>query len=116
MVQEKDQLTNKNQAQSSKDIGNRVADIDFWKSELRHETDLLVGETNALTEVIHRLCNIVYYLPYFLESCFMNLAPSTVLFKSQTNRSYFYRVSLSSVLRKCSKLNFDFVLSTPRHS
>ena len=51
LVQEKDQLTNKNQAQSSKDIGNRVADIDFWKSELRHETDLLVGETNALTEV-----------------------------------------------------------------
>ena len=28
-----------------------MADIDFWKSELRHETDLLVAETNALTEV-----------------------------------------------------------------
>jgi len=55
LVQEKDQLTNKNQAQSSKDIGNRVADIDFWKSELRHETDLLVGETNALTESKKRL-------------------------------------------------------------
>ena len=51
MVQEKDQLTNKQQASSSKNIGDRVADIDFWKSELRHETDLLVGETNALTEV-----------------------------------------------------------------
>ena len=69
MVQEKDQLTNKNQAQSSKDIGNRVADIDFWKSELRHETDLLVGETNALTEVIF------YYLPYYFGiTCFLNLA------------------------------------------
>merc|ERR1711953_1111962 len=55
LVQEKDQLTNKNQAQSSKDIGNRVADIDFWKSELRHETDLLVGETNALVESKKRL-------------------------------------------------------------
>ena len=51
LVQEKDQLTNKQQASSSKNIGDRVADIDFWKSELRHETDLLVGETNALTEV-----------------------------------------------------------------
>ena len=51
LVQEKEQLTNKNQAQSSKNIGDRVADIDFWKSELRHETDLLIGETNALTEV-----------------------------------------------------------------
>ena len=50
-VQEKDQLTSKQQATSSKNIGDRVADIDFWKSELRHETDLLVAETNALTEV-----------------------------------------------------------------
>ena len=44
-------MTNKQQAASSKNIGDRVADIDFWKSELRHETDLLVAETNALTEV-----------------------------------------------------------------
>ena len=51
LVQERDQLTNKEQAHSSKNIGDRVSDIDFWKSELRHETDLLVGETNALTEV-----------------------------------------------------------------
>ena len=69
MVQEKDQLTNKNQAQSSKDIGNRVADIDFWKSELRHETDLLVGETNALTEVMH----ILLLTLFFEITCFMNL-------------------------------------------
>jgi len=55
LVQEKDQLTNKQQAHSSKNIGDRIADIDFWKSELRHETDLLVGETNALTEAKKRL-------------------------------------------------------------
>jgi len=98
LVQEKDQLTNKNQAQSSKDIGNRVADIDFWKSELRHETDLLVGETNALTEVMHILLLTVF----FEITCFMNLAPtvtsSTVLFKSQTNRSYFYWESARNLI------------------
>jgi len=55
LVQEKDQLTNRDQAHSSKNIGDRVSDIDFWKSELRHETDLLVGETNALTESKKRL-------------------------------------------------------------
>ena len=78
MVQEKDQLTNKNQAQSSKDIGNRVADIDFWKSELRHETDLLVGETNALTEVIHSLLFTVFFGIMFYEpSSFYSLIQIT---------------------------------------
>lgn len=51
LVQERDQLTAKNQAHSSKNIGDRANDIDFWKSELRHETDLLISETNALAEV-----------------------------------------------------------------
>lgn len=51
LVQEKEQLTSRDQAHTSKNIGDRVSDIDFWKSELRHETDQLVGETNALTEV-----------------------------------------------------------------
>ena len=50
-MQERDQLTAKNQAHSSKNIGDRANDIDFWKSELRHETELLIGETNALAEV-----------------------------------------------------------------
>ena len=59
LVQERDQLTNKEQAHSSKNIGDRVSDIDFWKSELRHETDLLVGETNALTEVKIYIFNLI---------------------------------------------------------
>ena len=62
LVQEKDQLTNRDQAHSSKNIGDRVSDIDFWKSELRHETDLLVGETNALTEV-SRISFLLEFLP-----------------------------------------------------
>lgn len=55
LVQERDQLTAKNQAHSSKNIGDRANDIDFWKSELRHETELLIGETNALAEHKKRL-------------------------------------------------------------
>lgn len=55
LVQERDQLTAKNQAHSSKNIGDRADDIDFWKSELRHETELLVSETNALSESKKRL-------------------------------------------------------------
>ena len=34
-----------------KPLRDKVSDIDFWKSELRHENDLLVGETNSLQEV-----------------------------------------------------------------
>ncbi|CAG5090068.1 Oidioi.mRNA.OKI2018_I69.PAR.g12451.t1.cds [Oikopleura dioica] len=57
LVQERDQLTAKNQAHSSKNIGDRANDIDFWKSELRHETDLLISETNALAECTECLYN-----------------------------------------------------------
>ena len=94
MVQEKDQLTNKNQAQSSKDIGNRVADIDFWKSELRHETDLLVGETNALTEVIH----ILLFTVFFGVICFMNLASTVGVLQSYSNHKQTVPIFIGKVL------------------
>ena len=55
LVQEKSQLTHRNQRETSKNLGERVSNITFWKSELRHETDNLVAETNALVEVKKRL-------------------------------------------------------------
>ena len=58
-MQERDQLTAKNQAHSSKNIGDRANDIDFWKSELRHETELLIAETNALAEVLFSTINYI---------------------------------------------------------
>ncbi|CAG5107171.1 Oidioi.mRNA.OKI2018_I69.chr1.g3187.t1.cds [Oikopleura dioica] len=50
LVQERDQLTAKNQAHSTKNIDDRANDIDFWKSELRHETELLISETSSLSQ------------------------------------------------------------------
>ncbi|XP_075071340.1 tektin-3 [Mixophyes fleayi] len=55
LIQEKDQKTRKVQNDTSKDLGERVNDIAFWKSEINHEIDQIIGETNALSEVKRRL-------------------------------------------------------------
>lgn len=55
LVQEKDQLTFRTQEESSKNLGERVSDITFWKSEIQHEIENQIAETNALTEVKKRL-------------------------------------------------------------
>ncbi|RUS91484.1 hypothetical protein EGW08_000808 [Elysia chlorotica] len=40
----------RNQAAVGKRLGERLGDINFWKSELNNELDLLISETNALNE------------------------------------------------------------------
>lgn len=55
LIQDKEQLTRKTQSTTSKNIGERLNDIVFWKSELNHEIENMIGETNALAEVKKRL-------------------------------------------------------------
>ncbi|XP_063208471.1 tektin-3-like [Chroicocephalus ridibundus] len=55
LIDDKYQQTKKTQAESTKNLGVRANDIAFWKSELCHELDEVIGETNALTEVKTRL-------------------------------------------------------------
>lgn len=55
LMQDKEQLTRRTQENTSKNIGERLNDIVFWKSELSHETDNMVTEIAALTEVKRRL-------------------------------------------------------------
>ncbi|XP_066473261.1 tektin-3 [Tiliqua scincoides] len=55
MIQDKDQQTKKTQSEATKDLGERVNDIVFWKTELNHEVDEMIGETNALTDMRKRL-------------------------------------------------------------
>lgn len=55
LIQDRDQLTRRTQENTSKNIGERLNDIVFWKSELSHETDNMVTEIAALTEVKRRL-------------------------------------------------------------
>ncbi|NXI47006.1 TEKT3 protein, partial [Galbula dea] len=55
LIQDKHQQTVKTQVESTKNLGVRVNDIDFWKSELCHELDEMIGETNALTDMKKRL-------------------------------------------------------------
>ncbi|KAM4030998.1 tektin-3 isoform 1-T1 [Anomaloglossus baeobatrachus] len=55
LIQDRDQKTRKVQTDTSKDLGERVNDIAFWKSEINHEIDQMIGETNALSEVKRRL-------------------------------------------------------------
>ncbi|NWX43972.1 TEKT3 protein, partial [Steatornis caripensis] len=55
MVQDKYQQTKKTQAESTKNLRQRVNDIEFWKSELRHELDEMIKETNALTDMKKQL-------------------------------------------------------------
>uniref|UniRef100_F6RBW1 Tektin n=1 Tax=Ciona intestinalis TaxID=7719 RepID=F6RBW1_CIOIN len=55
LVQNKEQLTFRSQQESSKNLGERVSDITFWKSEIQHEIENQIAETNALVEVKKRL-------------------------------------------------------------
>lgn len=55
LIQDKDQLTRRSQENSSRNIGERLNSIVFWKSELSHELDNMVTETTALAEVKRRL-------------------------------------------------------------
>ncbi|KAF7668204.1 hypothetical protein LDENG_00028360 [Lucifuga dentata] len=55
LMQDKEQLTRRTQENSSKNIGERLNDIVFWRSELSHEIDNMVTEIAALTEVKKRL-------------------------------------------------------------
>ncbi|XP_078082107.1 tektin-3 [Mustelus asterias] len=55
LIQNKENVTKKIQFETSKNLGERVNDIMFWKSELAHEIEQMIGETNALLEVKKRL-------------------------------------------------------------
>ncbi|NXW61731.1 TEKT3 protein, partial [Eurystomus gularis] len=55
LIQDKYQQTKKTQVESTKNLGERVNDIEFWKAELCHELDEMIGETNALTDMKKRL-------------------------------------------------------------
>ncbi|XP_047465242.1 tektin-3 [Mugil cephalus] len=55
LMQDKEQQTRRTQENTSKNIGERLNDIVFWKSELSHEIDNMVTEIAALNEVKRRL-------------------------------------------------------------
>lgn len=55
LIQDKHQQTRKTQADSTQNLGERVNDIGFWKSEIIHELDAMIGETNELTDIKKRL-------------------------------------------------------------
>ncbi|XP_008312571.1 tektin-3 [Cynoglossus semilaevis] len=55
LMQDKEQLTRRTQENSSKNIGERLNNIVFWKSELTHEIENMITEIAALTEVKRRL-------------------------------------------------------------
>lgn len=55
LIQDREQLTRKTQENTSRNLGERLTDITFWKSELSHEIDNMVTEIVALTEVKRRL-------------------------------------------------------------
>lgn len=55
LIQDKYQQTRKTQADSTQNLGERVNDIGFWKSEIIHELDEMIGETNELTDVKKKL-------------------------------------------------------------
>lgn len=55
LMQDKEQQTRRTQEDTSKNIGQRLNDIVFWRSELSHELDNIVTETAGLGEVRKRL-------------------------------------------------------------
>ncbi|XP_067859444.1 tektin-3-like isoform X1 [Heptranchias perlo] len=55
LIQDKAQLTRKIQNDTSNNIGERVEDISFWKSELDHELDQMIMEIHALGQIKKRV-------------------------------------------------------------
>ncbi|XP_058013674.1 tektin-5 [Ahaetulla prasina] len=55
LMQDKDQLTRQQQEDSGKNLGQRLADIDFWRSELIYELERLLHDTRALDTAKRRL-------------------------------------------------------------
>ncbi|KAL2078685.1 hypothetical protein ACEWY4_026370 [Coilia grayii] len=55
LMQDKEQLTRRTQETTSRNLGERLNDITFWRAELSHEVDNMVTEIAALVEVKRRL-------------------------------------------------------------
>uniref|UniRef100_I3M4D1 Tektin n=2 Tax=Ictidomys tridecemlineatus TaxID=43179 RepID=I3M4D1_ICTTR len=55
LMQDKDQLTRQMQEGTSRNLGQRLTDIGFWKSELCYELDRLLTENRSLDTLKRRL-------------------------------------------------------------
>ncbi|KAM5198907.1 tektin-5 [Hipposideros larvatus] len=55
LMQDKEQLTHQMQEGACRNLGQRLLDIGFWKSELRYELERLLGESRSLDTVKKRL-------------------------------------------------------------
>ncbi|XP_027695524.1 tektin-5 [Vombatus ursinus] len=55
LMQDKDQLTRQMQEGTYRNLGQRLSDIGFWKSELTYELDRLLTESHALDTAKRRL-------------------------------------------------------------
>ncbi|KFQ93210.1 Tektin-5, partial [Nipponia nippon] len=55
LMQDKDQLTYQMQEDSRRNLGERISNIDFWRSELIYELECLLKETQALETAKKRL-------------------------------------------------------------
>ncbi|XP_028619870.1 tektin-5-like [Grammomys surdaster] len=55
IMHDKDQLLRQMQEGTSRNLGQRLSDIRFWKSGLCHERDMLMAENNSLNTLRRRL-------------------------------------------------------------
>ncbi|NP_001389492.1 similar to hypothetical protein FLJ32871 isoform X1 [Rattus norvegicus] len=55
IIHDKDQLIRQMQEGTSRNLGQRLSDIRFWKSGLCHERDMLMAESNSLKILKRRL-------------------------------------------------------------
>lgn len=54
-MQDKDQLTHQMQEGTCRNLGQRLSDIGFWKSELNYELEKLLNENRSLETIRRRL-------------------------------------------------------------
>ncbi|XP_040086239.1 tektin-5 [Oryx dammah] len=55
LMQDKDQLTRQMQEGTCRNLGQRLSDIGFWKSELNYELERLLNENHSLDAIKRRL-------------------------------------------------------------
>ncbi|XP_014705414.1 tektin-5 [Equus asinus] len=55
LMQDKDQLTRQMQEGTCRNLGQRLSDISFWKSELSYELERLLNENHGMEKVKRRL-------------------------------------------------------------
>ncbi|CAB1338359.1 unnamed protein product [Coregonus sp. 'balchen'] len=103
LMQDKEQLTRRTQETTSKNIGERLNDISFWRSELNHEIDNMVSEIMALTEEVETIKSCQERMRRHLDKAIAQLASNRAA-QHELERDLSDKVTAQRIDNRCHHL------------